>query len=343
MELQRVAEGPRAVERELRLMALHGIGILKSKRPERDVHDVHAEIADRAVAVTDPTVPAVRVHPVLIGRVGIIVAYRRTAAPEIPVHSLRRGNRRRTLIDRVAAIVIRPHLAHFSERAFRDAVNAVLHRRERVAVGAALRDETWVLAGLCKDEIAFRRRETEGLIKVDVDAAAHRHHGRKNMLVIRRLNDDGVDFSAHFLEHVLIRRKTLGGREVLSVRRAARLGDILLKNVEAHRIGVDDRDKILAEDAVDHHFRLKPAADQRDADLCAFRNLPRPAQPEPGAADIEKRQRRYRRKTLKNVSSCCFHFISFFTLFGTAAPSAAIQYFSRERKNNGGIPARSKP
>ena len=184
-----------------------------------------------------------------------------------------------------------------------------------MAVGAALSDKPRVLAGLCKDEVAFRRREAERLIEVDVDAAAHRHHSRKNMLVVRRLNDDGVDFSAHFLEHVLIRRKALSGREVLPVRGAARLGDILLKNVEAHWIGVDDRNEILAENAVYHTLRLESASDQRDPDLRAFRDLPRPAQPESGAADIEKRQRRYRRKTLKNVSSCCFHFISLFYTF----------------------------
>ena len=131
-----------------------------------------------------------------------------------------------------------------------------------------------------------------------MDAAAHRHHSRKNMLVVRRLNDDGVDFSAHFLEHVLIRRKTPGGREVLSVRGTARLGDILLKNVEAHRIGVDDRDKILAQDAVDHRTGLEPASDKRDPDLRAFRDLPRSAHAESGAADVEERQRRCRQQPL---------------------------------------------
>ena len=117
-------------------------------------------------------------------------------------------------------------------------------------VGAALSDEMRTPARLGGNEVAFRRREAERLVEVDVDVAAKRHHRRQDVLVVRRLDDDRVDLAVHLLEHVLVGREAPRRREVRARLGIARVGDVLLEEGEPRRVRVDDRDEILAEDAV---------------------------------------------------------------------------------------------
>ena len=138
----------------------------------------------------------------------------------------------------------------------------------------ALGDEPRVLPRLGEDEVAFRSGEAERLVEIDVDSAPHRHHGGEDMLVVRRLDDNGVDLAAHLVEHVLVRREAPRLGVVLPFSSAAGLGNDLVEPGEARWVWVDNRDEVLAQDAVDHVSRLKAAPDQRDAYLRAARDLP---------------------------------------------------------------------
>ena len=249
-------------------------------------------------------------HPVLVGRVGVEIADGRAAAPEIPVHPLGRRNRGGTLVDGIAPVIVGPNLRHLAECAFLDALDAVFHRRERVAVGAALGDDTGALARFGEDEIALGGRQAQGLVEIDVDAAAKRHHRRQAVLMVGRLHDDCVDLAIHLLEHILIRGKSSGGSIVLALLGAARLGHILVEPGETSRVGIDDRHQILAKDSVDHRMRLKPAADERNANFVSLGDLTVARKSEIGAPDIEKRHRAGYRRALEKIPACNCHFKS---------------------------------
>ena len=309
-EFKLVAVSPSAFQRKACIVTDHLRRILEPQRPERNIHDVHAEVADRSVAVADPAVPAMRMHPVLVGRIGVEIADGRAAAPEIPVHPLGRRNRGRTLVDGIAPVVVRPDFLHFAERAFLDALDAIFHRWEGVPVSAALGDDAGAFARFCEDKIALGGSQAQGLVEIDVNAAAERHHRRQTVLMVGSLHDDSVDFPFHLIEHVLIRGKAPGAGVVLALFGAARLGDILVEPGKTRRIGIYDRNEILAKNAIDHRMSLKSATDERDADFISLGDLTIAGKSEIGTTDIEKRHRAGNSRAFEKIPACNGHFKS---------------------------------
>ena len=287
MELENVAVRPGAVERELRVVTLYAVGILKAERPESDVHNMHTEIADRTVAVTDPAVPAVRMHAVLIGSLRIIVADRRAAAPRIPVEPLRRRKRCRARENRVDAVVVAPDLLDLAESAFVDAVDAVLHRREGMTVCSALGYDTWLFSGLFKKEIAFRRGKNERLVEIDVNPAANSHDRGENVLMVRRFDDNGVKLVADRIEHVLIGGELLNVLVILRGRRVAQSSYLPIHALELFRIGINDSDELFKKNRIDDHAALDTAADKSDSQLGTLLDLLYATLPETGAPDAK--------------------------------------------------------
>ena len=289
--------------RALRLDAL-GVDRVKRKRPEHGVDDVRAHVADRPVAVADPVVPVVRVHPVVV-RVGrVVVAHGRGTTPGVPVHARGRLGLGRTRQHRVEAVVEAPHLAHLPDRAGADVLHETSHALFGVSVVAHLPDHA-VLPRGGAHELHLRHGERHRLLHVHVQALPHREQRSRGVVVVGRGDRHGVKRAAQLLQHlaVVVERGDLGDvrRGLVRLHHGADL-------IPARGVGLGHADDFAVvaeavEDAVARGESHAPAAADEAEPYLAVRHRLRGR-----ASDGEERKRgRARRELEKRSSVHVFH------------------------------------
>ena len=169
------------------------------QEPVRGVEDVRAPVAERAGAVLEPAAPVPRMQLRAVGVRGP------RGQPLVPVQPGRQGLAGRVAVDRPAV----PPSLRVHERVDARHVpdDAGLGPRlelevvvARVALVAHLRDHAG-LRGHGHQQVDLAERVGERLLDVDVLAARHRVHRRREVAVIRRADETASIAGAGLLEH----------------------------------------------------------------------------------------------------------------------------------------------
>ena len=241
--------------------------------------------------------------PVLLA---VRLAHRRAAAPEVPVHALRHGDRVRTAEHRVRAVRVAEHLGDVADHALLQIPSERRTVRDVVSLVAHAHDDAG-LASLLADSDHLLHRVRHRLLHVDVHAMTDRQQRGERVVVVGRRDEHGIERIAHLVEHHAVVGIDLRGVKSLA---APRLRALLLQHGDGVRVRLAERhDLTAAHDARAREERPPPVAapDDGDADLRARCKLRATALSEARAPDVEDRQRANRRRSRKKRPSRCIH------------------------------------
>ena len=246
------------------------------QRPEREVDQVGAHVAQRPVPKGKPA------PPVEVGVVGVVAPVDiGRADPGVPVEA---GGRRR---GGGAGHALRPdrpvgphmHLAHRADHPAPDQFDHAAPVVSGMALVAHLGDELRIGLRQPQQQATLRLRIGQGLLHIDVDAALHRPTGGDGVVMVGRGDDDGVDVLPR-IQHPPVVGEALGFVVGLLQRHAGGeevpllVGERLQHMVVVHIGGGDD---VLA-GQLEHVGRTLPARpDRRDVHPIARRQTPRRA------------------------------------------------------------------
>ena len=247
------------------LIAVHGLdGVRQSEiqEPMSRVQDVRPPVAEGAVAVVEPPAPGQRVQFRAVG------AHGPCGVPEIPVEAGRHRLAGGEAIHGPAvpsALAVHEHddLRHVGDDAGLGPGFELEVVVPRMALVAHLGDQA--RAGRHGDEaFDFAKRLRERLLDVDVLAPRERVHRQREVRVVRRGDDDGVDRVPGLLQHGPQVAETRGGGEELP-----RLACVLSVEIDVAQRG--DRRPVRRGEGLQHVEAAVADAGEREAERAVRR------------------------------------------------------------------------